>query len=332
MREAHRASADDGLDDDPFRGSLLPRYLVLLLVAGLVLVPIAATVLGGFKDLGELRTNPFGLPHTWHLGELLGHPVARPLLADDLQSRRSSPPSPPRWCWWPPAGGVRVRAPALRGADRYLLNYFLIGLLFPAATAILPLFIKERDLGLLDTYAGVVLPAAAFSLGAAILLFRNFFKQLPGELLDSALIDGATYLQFFARVVLPLSRPILATVGVISFVQAWEQLPAAADPAQQRRQVPLAAGHHGLPGRVLERLAARAGVRVADHRAGGHRVPAGAAVHRGGADGGGREGMIASAVAAQACAGDLLRNGHGRATRCGLLSCGVARVSPWPWA
>jgi raffinose/stachyose/melibiose transport system permease protein len=105
--------------------------------------------------------------------------------------------------------------------DRYLLNYFLIGLLFPAATAILPLFIKVRDLGLLDTYAGVVLPAAAFSLGAAILLFRNFFKQLPGELLDSALIDGATYLQFFARVVLPLSRPILATVGVISFVQAW---------------------------------------------------------------------------------------------------------------
>jgi len=54
-----------------------------------------------------------------------------------------------------------------------------------------------------------------------ILLFRNFFKQLPGELLDSALIDGATYLQFFARVVLPLSRPILATVGTIAFVHSW---------------------------------------------------------------------------------------------------------------
>ena len=60
MPEAHRAAAVDDLDEDPFRGPLLPRYLVLLLVAGLVLVPIAATVLGGFKDLGELRTNPFG--------------------------------------------------------------------------------------------------------------------------------------------------------------------------------------------------------------------------------------------------------------------------------
>ena len=76
-------------------------------------------------------------------------------------------------------------------------------------------------LGLLDTYLGVVLPAAAFSLGAAILLFRNFFRQLPADLLDAALIDGASYVQFFLRIVLPLSRPILATVGVITFVQAW---------------------------------------------------------------------------------------------------------------
>ena len=105
--------------------------------------------------------------------------------------------------------------------SRFLLNYFLVGLLFPAATAILPLFIKVRDLGLLDTYTGVVLPGAAFSLGAAILLFRNFFLQLPSELLDAARMDGATYLQFFVKVVVPLSRPILATVGVITFVHAW---------------------------------------------------------------------------------------------------------------
>ena len=212
--------ADDGLDDDPFRGSLLPRYLVLLLVAGLVLVPIAATVLGGFKDLGELRTNPFGLPSTWHVenywGILSGGRYWQMIFNSAVIASFTTA------LVLVAAGLAAFVFAHLRFAgDRYLLNYFLIGLLFPAATAILPLFIKVRDLGLLDTYAGVVLPAAAFSLGAAILLFRNFFKQLPAELLDSALIDGATYLQFFARVVLPLSRPILATVGVISFVQAW---------------------------------------------------------------------------------------------------------------
>ena len=220
MPEAHRTSATDDLDDDPFRGPLLPRYLVLLLVAGLVLVPIAATVLGGFKDLGELRTNPFGLPRTWHFenywGILSGGRYWQMIFNSLIIASFTTA------LVLVAAGLAAFVFAHLRFAgDRYLLNYFLIGLLFPAATAILPLFIKVRDLGLLDTYAGVVLPAAAFSLGAAILLFRNFFKQLPGELLDSALIDGATYLQFFARVVLPLSRPILATVGVISFVQAW---------------------------------------------------------------------------------------------------------------
>ena len=78
-----------------------------------------------------------------------------------------------------------------------------------------------RDLGLLDTYCRRRAAAGGVLARRGILLFRNFFRQLPGELLDPALIDGATYLQFFARVVLPLSRPILATVGVISFVHAW---------------------------------------------------------------------------------------------------------------
>jgi raffinose/stachyose/melibiose transport system permease protein len=220
MREARRAPADDGVDEDPFRGPLLPRYLVLLLVAGLVLVPIAATVLGGFKDLGELRTNPFGLPREWHFENYWGI-LSRGRYWQMIFNSAVIASFTTALVLVAAGLAAFVFAHLRFAGDRYLLNYFLIGLLFPAATAILPLFIKVRDLGLLDTYAGVVLPAAAFSLGAAILLFRNFFRQLPGELLDSALIDGATYLQFFARVVMPLSRPILATVGVISFVQAW---------------------------------------------------------------------------------------------------------------
>ncbi len=103
----------------------------------------------------------------------------------------------------------------------FLLNYLLLGLLFPAATAILPLFIKVRDLGLLDTYWGVALPQVAFGLGSSILLCRNYFRRLPTELLDAALIDGCGYLKFFRYITLPLSRPILGTVGIIAFVHSW---------------------------------------------------------------------------------------------------------------
>ena len=96
-----------------------------------------------------------------------------------------------------------------------------MGRLFPAATAVLPLFIKVRDLGLLDTYFGVVLPQVSSGLAMSILLLRRFFKDLPDELLEAAVVDGCSYIGFFRHITLPLSRPIIATVGTISFVQSW---------------------------------------------------------------------------------------------------------------
>ena len=105
--------------------------------------------------------------------------------------------------------------------DRFLQSYLMIGMMFPAATAILPIFIKVRNLGLLDTAWGVVLPQVAFGLGMAILLLRNAFKQLPSELLDAALVDGCGYIRYFLLVTLPLSLPILATVAIVAFVGSW---------------------------------------------------------------------------------------------------------------
>jgi raffinose/stachyose/melibiose transport system permease protein len=93
--------------------------------------------------------------------------------------------------------------------------------MFPAATAILPMFIRIRDLGLLDSYMGVVLPQVAFNLGVSILLLRNYFRNLPHELFDAAFVDGCGYIRFFWYVTLPLSRPIIATVGIITFVGSW---------------------------------------------------------------------------------------------------------------
>ncbi|MFN7102298.1 MAG: carbohydrate ABC transporter permease, partial [Pseudorhizobium sp.] len=92
---------------------------------------------------------------------------------------------------------------------------------FPVATAILPLFIRIRDLGLLDSYWGVILPQVAFGLGMSILLFRNYFRNLPEELFQAAFVDGCGYIRFFWYVSLPLSRPIVATVSIVTFVNSW---------------------------------------------------------------------------------------------------------------
>jgi len=206
--------------DTPVTIAPVLRFAILFLVAGLVLVPLLATVLGGFNSLGELRVNPFGLPAEWewdNYWSILSGPRYWQLLLNSLVISVLTV--------------VLTLATASMAAfvfahirffgSRFLLQYLLLGLMFPAATAILPLFIKIRDLGLLDTYWGVVLPQVAFGLGMSVLLFRNFFRQLPAELFDAAQVDGCGYIRFFRYVTLPMSRPILAVVGVIVFVHSW---------------------------------------------------------------------------------------------------------------
>jgi raffinose/stachyose/melibiose transport system permease protein len=195
-------------------------YVSLLIVAAIVIVPLVTTALGGFKTLGDLRSNAFGLPHQWMWSNYwdiltgdrywrqMGNSLVIALLTVALTIACG-------------AMAAFTFAHVKFFGSRMLLNYCLLGLMFPAATAILPLFIRIRDLGLLDTYWGVVLPQVAFGLGMSILLFRNYFRGMPSELFDAAFVDGCGYLRFFWYVSLPLARPIVATVGILSFVGSW---------------------------------------------------------------------------------------------------------------
>jgi raffinose/stachyose/melibiose transport system permease protein len=192
----------------------------LVVLAGLVLFPVLATALNGFKDLSELRTNPFGLPHVWmwsnywsiltgyRYWQVLGNSLLIALFTVALTLVVASM-------------AAFTFAHLRFFGDKFLLSYLQVGLLFPLATAIVPLFIKIRDLGLLDSYWGIILPQVAFSLAMSVLLIRNAFKQLPSELLDAAMMDGCGYFRYFFYVTLPLSGPILSTVAVISFVGSW---------------------------------------------------------------------------------------------------------------
>jgi len=196
------------------------RIAVLVVVASIVLVPLLATLFGGFKSLGELRTDPLGLPDVWHwrnYWDILSSFRYCQLLFNSLLIGVFTV-----------VLTLAVAAMAafafahLRFFGRaFLFNYLLLGLTFPFATAILPLFIKVRDLGLLNTHWGVILPQVAFGIGISVLLLRNAFRQLPGELLDAALVDGCGYMNFFFHIALPLSRPVLVTVGIIAFVTSW---------------------------------------------------------------------------------------------------------------
>jgi raffinose/stachyose/melibiose transport system permease protein len=102
-----------------------------------------------------------------------------------------------------------------------LYAFFTLGLLFPAAAGILPLYLLLRDLHLTNSYLGVIIPQIAFQLPITIVILRPFLAAFPDELEDAAFIDGASRLGFFWRILLPLSRPALVTVGVLAFVASW---------------------------------------------------------------------------------------------------------------
>ena len=102
-----------------------------------------------------------------------------------------------------------------------LFTLFALGLLFPAAAAILPLYVLLRSVGLLNNPLGVALPQAAFGIPLTIIILRPFFASIPRELEDAAIVDGCSRFGFFWRVLLPLARPALATVAILALVGSW---------------------------------------------------------------------------------------------------------------
>jgi multiple sugar transport system permease protein len=108
----------------------------------------------------------------------------------------------------------------LRFPGRARLFGILIGaLVIPAQVSMLPLFLLFRSLGLVNTYLGAVLPGTAGILG--IFLIRQFARSIPDDLLAAARLDGAGELRIYWSIVLPLLRPVLATLGIVTFLATW---------------------------------------------------------------------------------------------------------------
>ena len=197
-------------------------YLACLVTALIIAVPLYISIFGGFKTMGQLRAEPMGLPHPF-----LGNQYT-----DLLAGRIGS--------FWRELGNSLIVGAGTVGVVllvgtfaayalariRFRLNgvfygYFQLGLLFPLAVAILPLYIQLRTFHLLDTRLGVILPQAAFQLAMMIMLLRGFIKAIPDELEEAAALDGYGRFGFLFRIVVPLSTPILATAGVLTLVVSW---------------------------------------------------------------------------------------------------------------
>lgn len=205
----------------PFGGGGLVVYLLALVAVIITLGPVVYGALGGFRSNEQIATDPSGLPDPWvfrNYSQVVSNPhFWRYALNSTVVALVTTAIAV--------LFGVMAAYPLARYQFRLrepLFMVFVLGLLFPAAVAIIPLFILvTRDLHLGNSYWGVALPQAAFALPMTVVILRPFLMAIPRELEEAALIDGASRVGVFWRLALPLSVPALVTVGTLAFVASW---------------------------------------------------------------------------------------------------------------
>ncbi|MBL6278167.1 carbohydrate ABC transporter permease [Micromonospora fiedleri] len=195
-------------------------YALALAVAAVSITPVIYVVIGGFRTTPQIVANPAGMPDPWVFDNYIRVLTQANFWRQALNSAVVSLGTT--------LGVVALGVSAAFVLARYtfrgreaLYTFFTLGLLFPAGAAILPLYLMLRDLGLINSYYAVILPQVAFSLPLTIVILRPFLTAIPRELEDAAAIDGTGRLGFLWRIMLPLSRPALVTVGILAFVTSW---------------------------------------------------------------------------------------------------------------
>jgi raffinose/stachyose/melibiose transport system permease protein len=214
------ATAAHPRDRRPVKWSTPLTYVLALAIAAVSIAPVLYVILGGFRTTGQIAADPASLPRPW-VWATYANVLKQPTFWHELVNSTIIAVATT-------LGVVVLGVCAAFVLSRYqfrgreaLYTYFTLGLLFPAAAGILPLYLLLRDLSLADTHLGVIIPQVAFQLPLTIVILRPFLAAFPAELEDAAYIDGASRLGFFWRILLPLSRPALVTVAVLAFVTSW---------------------------------------------------------------------------------------------------------------
>ncbi len=196
------------------------KYTVCIVFAILILTPIMLAISGGFQSVGQLNDNPLGFPNPFQWRNYTKILSSDNFLRFFFNSFFITIFTVILNIFCAASTGFAFSKFNFKGKEA-IYNYLLLGLLFPCTLAILPLYILLRDISLTNTYWGVILPQVAFSLPFNIMIFRGFFKEIPNELEDACLIDGYGKLGFFINIIIPLSRPAIATVAILTWVASW---------------------------------------------------------------------------------------------------------------
>ncbi|PPA69146.1 carbohydrate ABC transporter permease [Jeotgalibacillus proteolyticus] len=197
-------------------------YLLLTLFALVNAYPIFWMFLNSFKDNADFSSNPFGLPVQWMFENYVTAWETARLDVYFLNSLIVS------------VGAVVITVATGALASYFLARFrfkmskmvygfFVFGLLIPIHATLVPLFILERQLGLLNTHIGLILPYIAFNLPLTIFILTSFMRAFPKDIEESAIMDGCGVFRIFWSIILPMTKPAIATVVILNFINNWNE-------------------------------------------------------------------------------------------------------------
>ncbi|WP_341716661.1 carbohydrate ABC transporter permease [Micromonospora sp. FIMYZ51] len=204
-------------------------HLALLVWAILVIAPLLWTILASFKTNTEIFLgNPFALPGTFNFDSYarawseanVGRYFLNSVFVVTLSTAGTM-------LFGAMAAYVLARYPF--PGNRVVYYLFVSGLAFPVFLALVPLFLVVNNLGLLNTYTGLILVYIAYSLPFTVFFLAAFFKTLPHSVAEAAMIDGASHTRLFFSIMMPMARPALVSIAIFNVIGQWNQylLPVA---------------------------------------------------------------------------------------------------------
>jgi multiple sugar transport system permease protein len=198
-----------------------PWWLYLVLGLGLVVMigPFVWMLLGAFKPAAELRTTtPTLLPQDWTLKNFSTLFSKLDFATYFVNSAIVAVTVTVANLLFCSMAGYALAKLEWRGRSK-VFALVMATLMVPGSVTLVPLFVLMSKLGLVNSYAAVILPFAAGAFG--VFLMRQFMLGVPRDLLDAARVDGAGEWRIFWRIVLPLSKPALAALGIFQFLASW---------------------------------------------------------------------------------------------------------------
>jgi raffinose/stachyose/melibiose transport system permease protein len=192
----------------------------MILFAVTAVAPFLWVLISSLKTNSEIFARPFSLPTEWrfenyqiawesaHIGQnminslvIAASAVALVILMGSMASYILT----------------RVK-PSL-----VLFTYFTLGIMIPVHTILIPTFILMKNVGLYNTMAGLIILYAVSNLALTIFILTGFMRTIPREIEEAAILDGCSQPQVFFRVIFPLSMPGIATVGILAFLNCWNE-------------------------------------------------------------------------------------------------------------